>query len=93
LGDKEKKIGGNLMTDENNIKEINIDTDLNILEGEIKIMSDSLRKLDEERLQLLAKLQQVQGAAAYLRGKQNPDTNETEEEKSEEKSEEEITNI
>lgn len=77
------------MTDDNNIKEINIDTDLNLLQGEIKIMSDSLRKLDEERLQLLTKLQQVQGAAAYLRGKQDPKINETEEEKSEE----ELTNI
>jgi len=77
------------MTDENNIKEINIDTDLNLLGNEIKIMSDSLRKLDEERLQLLTKLQQVQGAAAYLRGKQNPEINKAEEEKSEE----ELTNI
>ena len=77
------------MTDENNIKEINIDTDLNLLGNEMKIMSDSLRKLDEERLQLLTKLQQVQGAAAYLRGKQNPEINEAEEEKSEE----ELTNI
>ena len=82
------------MTDDNNIKEINIDTDLNILQGEIKVMSDSLRKLDEERLQLIAKLQQVQGAAAYLRGKQNPETDETDKTEvvESEKEYEEITN-
>ena len=81
-----------MSTETNDIKEIDITSDLTLLEKEIGSISDQLRQVDEQRMQLITKLQQIQGAAAYLRGKQDPTPDETvaaaldEEEKSEENS-------
>ena len=80
------------MSETNEVKEIDITNDLGLLEKEIGNISEQLRQVDENRMQLITKLQQIQGAAAYLRGKQDPTPEENvaavldEEEKSEEKS-------
>jgi len=80
------------MSETNEVKEIDITNDLGLLEKEIGNLSEQLRQIDENRMQLITKLQQIQGAAAYLRGKQDPTPEENvaavldEEEKSEEKS-------
>jgi|TARA_R100000781_G_scaffold115007_1_gene88403 hypothetical protein len=80
------------MSETNEVKEIDITNDLGLLEKEIGNISEQLRQVDENRMQLITKLQQIQGAAAYLRGKQDPTPEENvaavldEEEKSEEES-------
>tara|TARA_R100000234_G_scaffold106421_1_gene77009 strand:+ start:482 stop:736 length:255 start_codon:yes stop_codon:yes gene_type:complete len=80
------------MSETNEVKEIDITNDLGLLEKEIGNLSEQLRQIDENRMQLITKLQQIQGAAAYLRGKQDPTPEENvaavldEEEQSEEKS-------
>ena len=79
---KEKKIGGHM-------SEIDINGDLSLLEAELKTLTEQLQKLEEQRMQLITKLQQLQGAAAYLRGKQDPTPDQTVAEALEEKEEKE----
>jgi|TARA_R100000027_G_scaffold40800_1_gene30356 hypothetical protein len=81
---KEKKIGGHM-------SEIDVQGDLTLLEAELKTLTEQLQKLEEQRVQLITKLQQLQGAAAYLRGKQEPTPDQTVAEALEEKTEEEST--
>ena len=66
--------------------DIDISQDLKTLENEIASSSDELKKLDEQRGMLIARIQQLTGAAGYLRGKQDPIEESAEEEKSEEES-------
>ena len=82
---KEKKIGGHM-------SEIDINGDLSLLEAELKALTEQLQKLEEQRVQLITKLQQLQGAAAYLRGKQDPTPDQTVAEALEEKEEESTDN-
>ena len=72
--------------------EIDINGDLSLLEAELKALTEQLQKLEEQRVQLITKLQQLQGAAAYLRGKQDPTPDQTVAEALEEKEEESTDN-
>ena len=74
--------------------DIDISQDLKTLENEIASSSDELKKLDEHSGMLIARIQQLTGAAGYLRGKQDPieeSTGSKEESAEEEKSKEEST--
>ena len=70
------------------MSEIDINGDLSLLEAELKTLTEQLQKLEEQRMQLITKLQQLQGAAAYLRGKQDPTPDQTVAEALEDKKEE-----
>ena len=74
------------------MSEIDINGDLSLLEAELKALTEQLQKLAEQRVQLITKLQQLQGAAAYLRGKQDPTPDQTVAEALEEKEEESTDN-
>ena len=74
------------------MSEIDINGDLSLLEAELKTLTEQLQKLEEQRVQLITKLQQLQGAAAYLRGKQDPTPDQTVAEALEEKEEESTDN-
>jgi len=70
---------------------IDVKADLKLLEDELIKLQDELAKVENSRTQLLQKLHQVSGAAAYLRGKLTPEEQETvmtEEQTTEEKPEE-----
>ena len=71
------------------MSEIDVNGDLSLLEAELKTLTEQLQKLEEQRMQLITKLQQLQGAAAYLRGKQDPTPDQTVAEALEEKEEKE----
>jgi|TARA_R110000744_G_scaffold53219_4_gene113748 hypothetical protein len=70
------------------MSEIDVNGDLSLLEAELKTLTEQLQKLEEQRMQLITKLQQLQGAAAYLRGKQDPTPDQTVAEALEDKKEE-----
>ncbi len=55
--------------------------DLDILEAEISNTSTQLTAVNNQRASLVARLQQLNGVAAYLRGKLNMEKPEVEEEK------------
>ena len=74
------------------MSEIDINGDFLLLEAELKALTEQLQKLEEQRVQLITKLQQLQGAAAYLRGKQDPTPDQTVAEALEEKEEESTDN-
>ena len=74
------------------MSEIDINGDLSLLEAELKALTEQPQKLEEQRVQLITKLQQLQGAAAYLRGKQDPTPDQTVAEALEEKEEESTDN-
>ena len=74
------------------MSEIDINGDLSLLEAELKALTEQLQKLEEQRVQLITKLQQLQGAAAYLRGKQDTTPDQTVAEALEEKEEESTDN-
>jgi|TARA_R100000081_G_C4724483_1_gene119885 hypothetical protein len=70
---------------------IDIKADLKIMEEELVKLQDELAKIETSRTQLLQKLHQLSGAAAYLRGKLPPEEQPAvvkEEEKPEETTEE-----
>ena len=52
---------------------IDIKADLKIMEEELVKLQDELAKIETSRTQLLQKLHQLSGAAAYLRGKLPPE--------------------
>jgi hypothetical protein len=51
------------------MSEINIKDDLKTLEDEVKVLNEQLQQINSQRVNLIAKIQQVSGAAAYIRGK------------------------
>lgn len=72
---------------------IDIKTDLKLLEDELVKIQDELAKAETSRGQLIQKLHQLSGAAAYLRGKlpveeQSEELTEDSEVKPEEKTDE-----
>tara|TARA_R110002020_G_scaffold414755_1_gene624220 strand:+ start:181 stop:408 length:228 start_codon:yes stop_codon:yes gene_type:complete len=67
---------------------IDINADLQLLDDELEKIQDDLSKVDASRTQLIQRLHQVSGAAAYLRGKL-PKEEVSEEEKPEDKTTEE----
>ena len=70
---------------------IDIKADLKIMEEELVKLQDELAKIETSRTQLLQKLHQLSGAAAYLRGKlqiEEPVEEEKVEEKPDETTEE-----
>ena len=52
---------------------INIQEDLSILNEQIGKLVDELNKLNQQREALLQQIQQLNGAAMYLRGKSDPE--------------------
>ena len=65
---------------------INPEEDIKNLQEKGIVLLDSLRELDSKRQQTVADIQQLNGAIAYLRAKQE-EAKETEEEKTAEKEE------
>ena len=65
--------------------------DLETLQKEIEGLKQQLINVNTQRDTLIAKIQQLNGAAAYLRGKQEPTPDQTVAEALEEKKEEEST--
>ena len=51
------------------MSKINIENDLIPLEDEIKGLNEQLQQVISQRMELITKIQQVSGAAAYIRGK------------------------
>lgn len=66
---------------------INPEEDIKNLQEKGIVLLDSLRELDSKRQQIVADIQQLNGAIAYLRAKQEEEAKETEEEKTAEKEE------
>ena len=66
---------------------INPEEDIKNLQEKGIVLLDSLRELDSKRQQTVADIQQLNGAIAYLRAKQQEEAKETEEEKTAEKEE------
>ena len=66
---------------------INPEEDIKNLQEKGIVLLDSLRELDSKRQQTVADIQQLNGAIAYLRAKQEEEAKETEEEKTAEKEE------
>ena len=62
---------------------INPEEDIKNLQEKGTVLLDNLRELDSQRQQLIADIQQLNGAIAYLRAKQQEEAKEKEEEKSE----------
>ena len=62
---------------------INPEEDIKNLQEKGIVLLDSLRELDSKRQQTVADIQQLNGAIAYLRAKQEEEAKETEEEKPE----------
>ena len=60
---------------------INPEEDIKNLQEKGIVLLDSLRELDSKRQQTVADIQQLNGAIAYLRAKQEEEAKETEEEK------------
>ena len=66
---------------------INPEEDIKNLQEKGIVLLDSLRELDSKRQQTVADIQQLNGAIAYLKAKQQEEAKETEEEKTAEKEE------
>ena len=66
---------------------INPEEDIKNLQDKGTVLLDNLRELDSQRQQTVADIQQLNGAIAYLRAKQQEEAKETEEEKTAEKEE------
>ena len=62
---------------------INPEEDIKNLQEKGIVLLDSLRELDSKRQQTVADIQQLNGAIAYLKAKQQEEAKETEEEKPE----------
>ena len=62
---------------------INPEEDIKNLQEKGTVLLDNLRELDSQRQQLIADIQQLNGAIAYLKAKQQEEAKEEEEEKSE----------
>ena len=62
---------------------INPEEDIKNLQDKGTVLLDNLRELDSQRQQTVADIQQLNGAIAYLKAKQQEEAKEEEEEKSE----------
>jgi len=62
--------------------EVNVEQDLDAVTGQLKILIAELQELDQNRGQLGQQIQNLNGVAMYLRGKQ-PVEDQTEEEETE----------
>ena len=62
--------------------EVNVEQDLDAVTGQLKILIAELQELDQNRVQLAQQVQNLNGVAMYLRGKQ-PVEDQTEEEETE----------
>ena len=65
---------------------INPEEDIKNLQDKGTVLLDNLRELDSQRQQLIADIQQLNGAIAYLRAKQQEEAKEEEKSEKEEKS-------
>ena len=59
--------------------EVNVEQDLEAVTGQLKILIAELQELEQNRVQLAQQVQNLNGVAMYLRGKQ-PVEDQTEEE-------------
>ena len=59
--------------------EVNVEQDLDAVTGQLKILIAELQELDQNRVQIAQQIQNLNGVAMYLRGKQ-PVEDQTEEE-------------
>ena len=62
--------------------EVNVEQDLDAVTGQLKILIAELQELDQNRVQIAQQIQNLNGVAMYLRGKQ-PVEDQTEEEETE----------
>ena len=62
--------------------EVNVEQDLEAVTGQLKILIAELQELDQNRVQIAQQIQNLNGVAMYLRGKQ-PVEDQTEEEETE----------
>ena len=62
--------------------EVNVEQDLDAVTGQLKILIAELQELDQNRVQIAQQVQNLNGVAMYLRGKQ-PVEDQTEEEETE----------
>jgi cell division protein FtsB len=62
--------------------EVNVEQDLEAVTGQLKILIAELQELEQNRVQLAQQVQNLNGVAMYLRGKQ-PVEDQTEEEETE----------
>ena len=62
---------------------INPEEDIKNLQAKATALLDNLKTLDSQRQQTITDIQQLNGAIAYLRAKQEEEAEETEEEKPE----------
>tara|TARA_R100001129_G_C5126918_1_gene191899 strand:- start:43 stop:261 length:219 start_codon:yes stop_codon:yes gene_type:complete len=62
---------------------INPEEDIKNLQAKATVLLDNLKALDSQRQQTITDIQQLNGAIAYLRAKQEEEAEETEEEKPE----------
>jgi len=62
--------------------EVNVEQDLDAVTGQLKILIAELQELDQNRGQIGQQIQNLNGVAMYLRGKQ-PVEDQTEEEETE----------
>jgi len=76
------------MSQKDNVDVVDVRADLKLMENELVKIQDELAKAETSRNQLIQRLHQVSGAAAYLRGKL-PKEEVLEEEKPEDKTTEE----
>ena len=65
---------------------INPEEDIKNLQDKGTVLLDNLRELDSQRQQLIADIQQLNGAIAYLRAKQQEEAKEEKKSEKEEKS-------
>ena len=50
--------------------EVNVEQDLDAVTGQLKILIAELQELDQNRVQIAQQVQNLNGVAMYLRGKQ-----------------------
>ena len=50
--------------------EVNVEQDLDAVTGQLKILIAELQELDQNRVQIAQQIQNLNGVAMYLRGKQ-----------------------
>ena len=50
--------------------EVNVEQDLDAVTGQLKILIAEVQELDQNRVQLAQQIQNLNGVAMYLRGKQ-----------------------
>ena len=62
--------------------EVNVEQDLDAVTGQLKILIAEIQELDQNRVQIAQQIQNLNGVAMYLRGKQ-PVEDQTEEEETE----------